>query len=126
LPTRNTMCMLQNPAQISTPRRRLDYDAYIKGRLEGRYVVTYIDDEVTVIEAEPIALIDDIKAAAEDIEESLLRLLYPYKIKLPYVNIYVVNNYQCDDLFRTASLSDSMYRSCVVGTNCRGGPTISA
>jgi hypothetical protein len=120
------MCTLQNQAQINTPRRRFDYDAYIKGRLEGRYVVTYIDDEVAVIEAEPIALTDDVKAAPEDIEESLLRLLHRYKIKLPYVNIYVVNTYQCYDLFKRTSLSSSMYYSNAIKVKCRGGPKIHA
>jgi hypothetical protein len=120
------MCTLQNQDQISTPRRRFDYDAYIKGRLEGRYVVTYIDDEVAVNEAEPIISTDDIEVVPEDIEENSLELLCPDNIESPRFDIYIVNNYQCDDLFRTASLPDSTYYSRVVRRSCRGGPKIHA
>ena len=120
------MCTLQNQAQISTPRRRFDYDAYIKGRLEGRYVVSYIDDEVAVIEAEPIALTDDIKAATVDTDENSLQSIYPHNIDLPCVDIGVINSYQCDDLFRTASLFRSMSHSNAIKINCRGGPKIHA
>jgi len=118
--------MLQNQAQISTPRRRFDYDAYIKGRLEGRYVVIYIEDEVAVNEADPIILTEDIKVVPEDIEENALELLCPDNIESPRFDIYIVNNYQSDNLFRTASLSDSIPCLYAIGINCRGGPKIHA
>jgi hypothetical protein len=126
LPTRNSMCTLQNQAQISTPRRRFDYDAYIKGRLEGRYVVTYIDDEVAMDEVEPMGSTDDIKAAPEDIEENLLQSLHPYDNELPQFNFDVVNSHQCGDLFRTASLSSSLCNPYAIEINCRGGPKVNA
>jgi hypothetical protein len=120
------MCTLQNQAQISTPRRRFDYDAYIKGRLEGRYVVIYIEDDVAVNEAEPIILTDDLKVVPEDIEENSLQLSSPDNIGSPRFDIYVVNSYQHDDLIRTASLSHSIFCLCATRINCRGGPTITA
>jgi hypothetical protein len=120
------MCTLQNQAQISTPRRCFDYDAYIKGRLEGRYVVIYIDDDDIINEAESIISTDDIEVASEDIEENSRQLFNPDNIESPCVHIYIVNNYQSDDLISTASLPDSI--SCLYATriNCRGGPTITA
>jgi hypothetical protein len=126
LPTRNSMCTLQNQAQISTTRRRFDYDAYIKGRLEGRYVVIYIEDEVAVNEADPIILTEDIKVVPEDIEEISHELLCPDNIESPRSQIYIVSKHQCDDLFRTASLSDSISCLYAISINCRGGPTITA
>jgi hypothetical protein len=118
--------MLQNPAQISTPRRRFDYDAYIKGRLEGRYVVIYIDDDEIINEVEPIIPTDDIKVVPEDIKENSLQLSCPENIESPRSDIYIVNDYQCGDLFRTASLSCNMSCSYAIRIDCRGGPKIHA
>jgi hypothetical protein len=124
--TRNSMCTLQNQAQISTPRRRFDYDAYIKGRLEGRYVVIYIEDEVAVNEADPIILTEDIKVVPEDIEENSLQVFRPDNIESPRFDIYIVNKHQRDDLIRTASLSYSLSCLYAISINCRGGPTTTA
>jgi hypothetical protein len=120
------MCTLQNQTQINTPRRRFDYDAYIKGRLEGRYVVIYIDDDDIINEAESIISTDDIEVVPEDIEENSLQVFRPDNIESPRFDIYIVNDYQCGDLFRTASLSCSMSCSYAIRIDCRGGPAISA
>jgi len=44
---------------IKRGTRRFDYDAYIKGRLQGIYVIAYIDDEAPEDEHLTISSIED-------------------------------------------------------------------
>lgn len=45
------------------PARRFDYDAYIKGRMAGKYVVTYIEEEIPE---------EDVASNSDDISPVLL------------------------------------------------------
>jgi hypothetical protein len=117
---------------IQERRRRLDYDAYMKGRRAGKYVVIYLDDippetEDVAPVADSIITIGE-SAIAEIVTDRTDEISEP----VYYATDSKQNNFKTVDEgffigIATSYVQANRYRFIGVITgypNCRGGPYI--